>query len=144
MLNLSNKAQFFILTAVIIVGVFYTLSKYINPYSFIDTSNTAVSNEIFFFNNVKDKAEKTVKISPQDQLENNLLTYKKYVEKLANDNGYILRFDYIPFDNFVQIEMTLQSQKMTLQSAFNISKPIYTTVTTTTLTLPTTTVPPTG
>lgn len=123
MLNLSSKAQFFLLTAVIIAGFFYTMSKYINPYSFIDTSKTAEAKEIFFFNNVKDKAIKTVQISQPDDLENNLLTYKNYVEDIARDNGYVLSFNYNNTSTTVGINMLLQSERMKLTSDFIVNRP---------------------
>jgi len=127
MLNLSSeKAQFFILTTVVIVGVFYTLSKYINPYAFIDTSKAAFGSETFFFDNVKEKAIKTVEISPQDEgnLTANLHEYKQFVEKMASEKGYSLNFDYeINYPNDVTFHMILTSERMTLRADFSIIQP---------------------
>lgn len=123
MLSLSSKAQFFLLTAVIIAGFFYTMSKYINPYSFIDTSKSAASEEIFFFNNIKEKAIKTVQISHPDELPNNLLTYKRFVEDVARDNGFILSFNYNTTNTTVGINMILQSERMKLTSDFIVNRP---------------------
>lgn len=123
MLNLSNKAQFFLLTAVIIIGFFYTISKYITPTSFIDTSKYATSGEIFFLNNVRDKAIKTVQISQPDDLQNNLMTYKSFVEDVAKNNGYILLFNYNNTTTTVGINILLQSERMTITSDFIINRP---------------------
>ena len=71
---LSKKAQFFVLTTVVIVGVFYSLSRSIDPYTFVDTSKAAYGGEILFFDNVKDKAIETVIISASDELLTNLQT----------------------------------------------------------------------
>jgi hypothetical protein len=125
MRNLSSKkAQFFILTTVVIVGVFYTLSKYINPYAFIDTSRAASGSETFFFDNVKEKAIKTVKISLPDpdngNLTANLMDYKNFVEKMASDEGYNFNFNYNVTSTKVDFSMVLTSERMTLKSNFTV------------------------
>lgn len=121
--SLSRKSQFFILTAVVIVGVFYALSRNINPFSFIDTSSPAQGDEIFFFNNVKEKAVKTVEISSPDELITNLATYKNFVQGVARDKEYILVFDYTVTDTDVDFSMTLTSKRMTLKSDFTVQRP---------------------
>ena len=124
MLSLSSKkAQFFILTTVVIIGVFYTLSKYINPYAFIDTSRAASGSETFFFDNVKEKAIKTVKISLPDDgnLTANLRDYKIFVEKMASDKGYNLNFNYNVSSTKVDFDMILMSERMTLKSNFTVA-----------------------
>lgn len=124
MLNLSGKkAQFFILTTVVIVGVFYTLSKYINPYAFIDTSKAAAGSETFFFDNVKEKVIKTVEVSNGDELESNLDEYKIFVEKMASDKGYSLIFDYEVLTTTVDFNMILTSERMTLKADFTVDRP---------------------
>ncbi|KYK35689.1 MAG: hypothetical protein AYK18_02890 [Theionarchaea archaeon DG-70] len=119
--SLSSKAQFFILTTVVIVGVFYTLSKYINPYAFVDTSKAAVSGETFFFDNVKEKAIKTVKLSNSGNLLSNLQMYKNYVRNLASEKGYNLELYYTNTTTLVNIQMVLTSEKYTLKSNFTVS-----------------------
>ena len=124
MLNLSNKkAQFFILTTVVIVGVFYTLSKYINPYAFIDTSKAASGGETFFFDNVKEKAIETVRISNENELGTNLNEYKIFVEKMASDKGYSLNFNYEILITTVDFHMILTSERMTLKTDFTTNRP---------------------
>jgi len=124
MLNLSNKkAQFFILTTVVIVGVFYTLSKYINPYAFIDTSKAASGGETFFFDNVKEKAIETVRISNENELRTNLNEYKIFVEKMASDKGYSLNFNYEILITTVDFHMILTSERMTLKTDFTTNRP---------------------
>jgi len=125
MLNLSNKAQFFILTAVIFAGLFYVLSKYLTPYSFIDTSQYAVYPEVFLFNNIRQKAIKTVEITQMNdpnKLVENLIAYRNYAQKVARDNGYML---FIEFDNTttsVSFNISLASDRMTLKSSFVVPR----------------------
>jgi len=124
MLNSFNKkAEFFILTTVVIVAVFYALSRYINPYAFIDTSKAVEGGEIFFFDNVKDKAIKTVEISNPSDLNINLKTYKNFVEQLASDKGYNMVFNYTVNVTEVNMYMVLSSQRYTLLSNFTVSRP---------------------
>ena len=116
----GKKAQFFILTTVVIVAVFYSLSSSINPDAFIDTSVAAYGGEILFFDNVKDKAIKTVEISDSGELESNLETYKDFVEEIASDKGYSLMFYFTNTTTDVKINMILSSRKYTLKSNFSI------------------------
>jgi hypothetical protein len=121
----SRKAQFFILTTVVIVGVFYTLSKYINPYAFVSTSEPVVGGEESFFDNVKEKAIKTVTISSTNTtiLRDNLENYKIFVMNMSSEKGYDLTFNYTVGKTNVNISMVLVSQKTTLNSKFTILRP---------------------
>jgi len=120
---LNKKAQFFILTSVVIVIVFYTLSKYINPYSFIDTSKAAENDDVFFFENVKEKAVKTVKISVPLNLENNLGEYDNFVENMASEKGFNLAFGYDVLSDKVDFSMVLTTERSTLTSSFSVNRP---------------------
>ena len=119
----SKKAEFFILTTVVIVGVFYTLSKYINPHAFIDTSAAVEGKETFFFDNVKEKALKTVEISDRDNVFDNLKTYKNFVETLGSEKGYNMVFTYRNRTSLISFYMTLTSQKYTLKANFSAPMP---------------------
>lgn len=119
----SKKAQFFILTTVVIVGVFYSLSKSIDPYTFVDTSDAAYGEEILFFDNVKDKSIKTVRISNPGELLSNLEEYKNFIEEVASNRGYNLVFYYTNTTDSVKINMVLTSQKYSLRANFTIPRP---------------------
>ncbi len=124
MLSLFNKkAQFFILTSVVIIGIFYGLSRYVNPYSFVDTSTAGQGSEIFFFENVRDKTIKTVEISSPLQLSDNVNTFRNYVQTLAIDKGYILVYNYNLSATNLNVSMVLTSNKMVLRSDFTVPRP---------------------
>jgi len=131
MRKLSNKAQFFILTSVVIIGVFFSLSKYVNQYSFIDTSTAAEGAEIFMFENIKEKAIKAVQISNVTNFKPRLLEYKISVENMVADRGYTLVFNYFNVSNVVYFNMSLVSEKYILRSSFSEAVPDVTTTTTT-------------
>lgn len=124
--SLSNKAQFFIITAVILAGFFYTISRYLNPYSYVDTSKSAVSNEVLMFNNFKDKAIKTVQLSDsidRNLLEQNLRSYRSYITRIATENGYNLFFEFRNTTTMVGVNMTLRSDNIFLNTSFIIPRP---------------------
>jgi hypothetical protein len=89
-----DKAQFFVLTGFMIVSVFYLVSRWLEPYTIIDTSAVAVSEEPFIFNNIKQEALDIVAESGScKDLVNNLEEYKHYVEDYAF-RKLIVYFDY--------------------------------------------------
>ena len=89
----------------------------------MDTSGAAYGGEILFFDNVKDKAIKTVRISDSDELVSNLQTYKDFVEEVASEKGYTLGFYYTNATDGVQVDMVLSSQKYTLRANFTVPRP---------------------
>ena len=92
--SLSNKAQFLIITAVVIVSIFYLVSKWMQPYSIPDTSEIVLAEQPFVFNNVKEKALDVVAMSKScSDLVNNLDEFKSYVDTYAFKK-MIVYFDY--------------------------------------------------
>ena len=91
----SRKAQFFILSAFAIITAIYFISKWIEPYTIIDTSSVALMEEPFIFNNIVEKADQTVLISKSaEDLNYNLEEYKSFVLSYVLSKGYSLSFDY--------------------------------------------------
>jgi len=127
----SKKGQFFIMTSVMIVGVFFTLSKYVNQYSFIDTSAAAEGAEIMMFENIRDKAIKTVQISDTNNINGRLNSFADFVERVVAARGYTLAFNYTTATGIAVMNMSLMSQKYTLRSGFQEPIPLPTTTTTT-------------
>ena len=89
-----HKAQFFVLSAVAIVTILFFVSRLLEPLAITDTSQAALGQEIFVFNDVREKAFETVKsttTSCQDVLFN-LQEFKSTVENYALEQGYFLNF----------------------------------------------------
>jgi len=128
-----HKAQFFILSAFAIVAMFYMISGWIEPFTIIDTSQVALLDEIFIFNNIKEKTATVVKDSKNcEDLTYNLQEYKSFVESYALSKGYRINFAYLttpcnpnlPLPAYVaQINLTLQSPRAILKSQFSYSWP---------------------
>lgn len=91
----SRKAQFFIISAFTIVTILYFISKWMEPYTIIDTSSIAGMEEPFIFNNIKEKAEYTIKGSKNcEDLKYNLQEYKFFAENYVLEKGYNLDLNY--------------------------------------------------
>lgn len=128
-----HKAQFFILSAFTIIALFYLISGWIEPYTIIDTSQVALMDEIFIFNNIKEKTDTSIKTSKTcEDLVYNMQEYKNFVESYGSTKGYRLIYSYLATPclpdfqlpvYFAQINITLQSPKVTLNSQFSDSWP---------------------
>ena len=127
-IKLSQKAQFFVLSALIIVGILYFISQWLEPYTIIDTSAVATSDELFIFNNIKSKAKETVRISKStEELTYNLQEYKNFIENYAFEKGKLyLSYEIISpypageedFPVIVLFNITLKSPNKRLESEF--------------------------
>ncbi|OGI15922.1 hypothetical protein A3K63_01025 [Candidatus Micrarchaeota archaeon RBG_16_49_10] len=118
-----GKGQFYLLTAVVIVGFFFLMSKYINPYSFIDSSQAVIDDEIFFFNNLRNQAERVVKLSNDTTLAPNLESFSDIADEVAQEKHYIFSMNYTVRPSDVDFVMALVSEKYSLDSSFTVVKP---------------------
>jgi len=90
----SKKAQFFVLSAFAIVSIIYFVSKWMEPYTIIDTSYAASIEEPFIFNNIVEKTNETIYISKNsDDLQYNIQEYKNFVEGYASSKNLQIIFD---------------------------------------------------
>lgn len=89
-----NKAQFFILSAIVIVGILYFISRWLEPHTIIDTSTVASSEELFIFNNIAEKARIVLSTGTSpEELKYNLEEYKAFVENYALYKNIKMDFD---------------------------------------------------
>jgi hypothetical protein len=124
----SDKAQFLVITAFVIVSIFYLVSKWMQPYTIPDTSEIVLAEEPYVFNNIKEKALTVVNTSAScDELVDNLDEYKAYVEDYAF-RKLIVYFDYSletpcyeaspEFPVLVLFDIKIQSQGMAAADRF--------------------------
>lgn len=128
-----HKAQFFILAAFAIVTMFYLISRWIEPFTIIDTSQVPLMDESSIFNNIKEKTINVINNSATcTDLNYNFQEYKDYVTNYALSKGYSLTYAYLLTPcltnftlpaYFVTINMTLQSPRTTLNSVFSYQWP---------------------
>lgn len=122
----SRKAQFFVLSAFAIVAVVFLISRWVEPYTIIDTSSVVLGEEEFIFNNIVEKLIYTVTSSVScEELKFNLEEYKNFVKEYALSKGLKLDLKYKDFvcDTSVNLEfnIVLQSTDKTLMKDFTIT-----------------------
>ncbi len=76
------------------------------------------------FDNIKDKAIKTVRVSNTTNLKSRLTEYKNFVEKMVADRGYTLYFEFKNTTEVVSFNMTLISERYVLRSDFSMAIPL--------------------
>lgn len=124
----NKKAQFFVLSAFAIISIIFFVSRWIEPFTIIDTSAIALTEEPFVFNNIVEKAQATVTSSKDcDDLKFNLEEYKNFAREFVSKKNYQLIFDYVvdcegssADVNFKNI--TLLSPRAVIQKSFVMTK----------------------
>lgn len=118
----SRKAQFYVLSAVAIIGILYFLSRWMEPSSITDTSSIVLMDEPFIFDNIKEKAVETVQKSKScDEMKYNLEEYKNFVENYGLQNNLVVNLtieDKYACPGTINFELSLMSTKMTIESNF--------------------------
>lgn len=123
-----SKAQFFILSTLVIVGIIYFVSRWIEPYTIIDTSSVATSEELFMFNNIAGKTTEIVTTSARnsEELKYNLEEYKAFVESFAMRKNINLNFDisHVSYGNPTTgyIDILMSSTKYTASKRIQVSR----------------------
>lgn len=123
-----TKAQFFLLTGFVIASIFYLVSRWMEPYTIIDTSMVAMNNEPFIFSNIKQEALDIVATSKSCfDLVNNLQEYEDYVENYAFKK-LIVYFDFTietpcyehdpMFPTLIIFDIELGSSTITVRDSF--------------------------
>src|SRR3989304_708381 len=126
-----RKAQFFILAAFSIVALLYLISGWIEPFTIIDTSQAALLDEIFIFNNIKEKVITAVNGSKScEDLRYNLDEYRNFVQEYATTKNLKLDFNYTIspcyseppfFPVVVEAKINLKSSSADLSSSFSMT-----------------------
>ena len=124
----SSKGQFIIISAVVIISVFYLVSRWMEPYTIPDTSRIVLIDEYFVFDNIEKEALDTVNSSTScDDLVNNLDEFERYMEDYAFKK-LIVYFDYTletpcyqydpEFPILVIFDIQIESEDTKLTSTF--------------------------
>lgn len=126
-----RKGQFFVLTAVAIVTILFFVSRWTGPSTQVDTSYIVASEELFTFDNIKEKVSAVVKNSKNcDDINYNLQEYKNFIDSFARDKNYKISFDYILTPSCEQFEsavaeftLRITSEKVDAKGTFSITWP---------------------
>lgn len=130
-LSKSRKAQFFILSAFVIVSIVYVISKWLEPYTIIDTSEIVLREETFVFNNIVEKTDEAIESTKSyGDLSYNLQEYRSFVKDYASQKNFALTLDYgmVPTIGDIPTGVSMsciriKSPKMTLENAHVVNWP---------------------
>ena len=123
-----SKAQFFMLTGFVIISVFYMVSRWIEPYTVIDTSTVVMVDGPFVFSNIKKEALDIVAESKSCiDMVNNLEEFKYHIEDYTF-RKLIIYFDYtlnIPcleeepmFPTLILFDIGITSSRISVRDQF--------------------------
>lgn len=88
------KGQWFLISAVIAVGAFLSISVFFRDYFAIDSSEVARTNEDYHFYNIDKQFDNVVAQSECAKLDLNLREFKTFAEKSMAELGYFLYMDH--------------------------------------------------
>jgi hypothetical protein len=78
----GHKAQFFVLSAFVIIVILFVVSQFIQPAGILDSSSAVLIDEGFVYNNIRDKSIEVVKQTETcAELPLNLQEYKDFVQR---------------------------------------------------------------
>ena len=124
--SLNFKGQFFLLTVFTIITILFFISLWIKPSEIIDTSQVVLSEEVFVFNNVKEKAIEVINSSKScEDLIFNLQEFKRFVESYGLGKGFRIEFNYSQpncdsLPTLISINLSLTSPKYSLIKNFEV------------------------
>ena len=120
------KGEFFLLTVFTIITFLFVISLWIKPSEIIDTSKVVLSEEIFVFNNVKEKVIEVINSSKTcEDLNFNLEEFKKFVERYGLRKGFRIEFNYTQpncssLPTLISINLSLTSPQYHLTKTFEV------------------------
>lgn len=124
-----GKAQFFILSAFIMITVLFVVSQFVQPSGIFDTASAVLSDEIFVFNNIKEKSISIVKLSEScSDLGFNLQEYEEFAQNFVRQRNarLVYNFDVVqPCSDAVlttNFYIALVSPRASADSTFTASK----------------------
>jgi len=117
MLRLSRykrKGQWFIISAVVISGVFLAISILLKNYG-IDSSAAAMADDDFYFRNVQHQLNQTILLSNSETKENNVNEFIYFAQERLAAKGYLLNITILDLNNN-KFNITLSSDRMKISS----------------------------
>ncbi len=126
-----RKGQFFVLTTVAVVTILFFVGRWTGPLTQVDTSEIVLSDELFTFDNIKEKTNTVIKNSENcNELNYNLQEYKNFIDNFAREKNYKITFAHVstPCDPelggaITEVTLKIVSDKVDAKGTFSISWP---------------------
>ena len=92
---MARKAQMFIVTALFMIGLIFTVQQLIFQYTSLDLSAPFRENSIYLLRNTKDVINATIRSTPDcADFTMNIRELKNFLDRRIPYGGYSLAFDY--------------------------------------------------
>lgn len=111
------------------ITIMFIVSTFIQPSGVPDTSSVVLMDEVFVFNNIREKAESVVKLSDGcGDLGGNLGEYKQFVQTFVGQRNARLTFDYTVVQPCVEgvlatdFYVKLTSPRASIDASFRATK----------------------
>jgi hypothetical protein len=111
------------------VAIMFIVSSFIQPSGVFDTSSAVLMDEVYTFNNIKEKAASVVKLSDScTDLDGNIDEYRQFVQTFVGQRNARLVFDYTvvqPCSNSVMATdfyIKLTSPRASIDAKFRATK----------------------
>ncbi|MFH1420845.1 MAG: hypothetical protein ABIG30_02650 [Candidatus Aenigmatarchaeota archaeon] len=122
-----RKGQWFLIAAVVISGVFLTISTTYSSYLGIDASRLAGADEAFIYKNLNEQLLAAARSSVQQDddgneicpdLETNLENFRSFAEKKYSELGYYVEITYEKSGCAIQdYNIAVESDKMSISKS---------------------------
>ncbi len=91
----GHKAQFFVLSAFVIITILFVVSQFVQPAAIFDSSSAVLVSEPFTFNNIRDKSEYIVKSAETcGDMTNGLNEFKAFVENFGTKRNTRITYNF--------------------------------------------------
>lgn len=87
--NRKSKAQFFLISAVIIISIFSTISQYITDYAKVDLTKSYETQELQYISQIKSSLLSTVSAAPCERLDAELNATEGIIKNKLAGHGIV-------------------------------------------------------
>ena len=88
------KGQWFLISAVVAVGAFLSISVFFRDYFAVDSSSTARINEEMYFSELNEQFDTVVQQSGCADMDSNLKEFESFSAKKMSEIGYFLYMNH--------------------------------------------------
>lgn len=124
-----HKAQFFVLSAFVIIVILFVVSQFIQPAGLLDSSAAVLIDEPFTFNNIREKSMDVVRLTEScADLPLNLEEYRQFVQRFMAQRNVRMVYQFQvaqPCSDAVMLtrfNLTISSPRASIYGSFSATK----------------------